>query len=440
MASQVSAHAAVRIDLPHITSTDGGSANAGGQPITDGQGREYSPRIDTATGHLLLEHHSSAASQDGGRVDLAITIDIAPDQSFVRTVDQQLHAANGDTRSEQTIASYTADGTQISESTTGQSRSASQSSNEQTRTEFSNGEPTARITDLSTSQHAMQPTGDRVDAEVSVHAEWRDGGRPITQSTVPVIDRRERVTYTTPDGGINKGTDRTVTTELHAVGPINALTYPKPMKVVVHFAGRSNQYIERELSVPVDQTGAPNYDRATTVRNEDHQHLLTKAATQARIWGGFAGSWMGVLGVRLLPAMRGAGSVLMYAGVGASVAGVAGEAHAIATRRNDASVGRLAMELYDTTWLGLLVASRRGAASRSMPATGAQAALALGGAVQGIRLINDLTGSGPLRRASSQLDLAHLEPSLGYHTSTGAQPDWRLEPRFDPSSVVRANL
>ncbi len=437
MASSTGAATLPRIEIPNATTADAATGVAS-EPITDGQGHVFTPRVDPATGHLLLEHHSTQTGPGGEQASLAITIDIAPDQSFVRTVDQAVKLQNGDQQSERTVAAFSAQGVQLSEQTTASSRSAGKQSSEQTRGEFSNGALVARITDLAMTETGAGQGSERLESTSNIHAEWRNNGKPITDQTVPVIERRDHTVSTLPDGGINKGTDRVVTFDRRATGTPGALTYPDPMKVVVRFNGRGSEYIERELAVPLDAQGAPNYNNSRVMRDEDHQSSFVKAATKARIWGGFAGSWMGILGLRLQSRLPGAGKALMYAGVGASMAGVGGEAHALATRRNDASMARMVMELYDTTWLTLLVGLRTRGSNVARMAPGA---LAAGGAFQGLELLGDLRGNGPLRTSSRALDAALIGASMTQASSpTSSVSSWRPVPRFDAAAHILGTL
>lgn len=440
MASSTGAATLPRIETPIPASADAPSSTANG-PITDGQGRVYTPRVDPATGHLLLEHSSAQTGPQGEQATLAITIDIAPDQSFVRTVDQAIRSQNGDHQSERTVAAFSSQGVQLSEVTTASTRAAGKSSTEQTRGTFTNGALVNRVTDLVMTESGSGQGAERLESTSNIHAEWKNDGQPITDQTVPTIERRDHTVSTLPDGGINKGTDRVITFDRRATGTPGALTYPDPMKVVVRFNGRGSEYIERELAVPLDATGAAHYDRARVVRDEDKQSSLVKAATKARVWGGFAGSWMGIIGLRLQPRLPGAGKALMYAGVGASMAGVGGEAHALATRRNDASMARMVMELYDTTWLTLLVGLRTRGSVGSHINRMVPGALAAGGAVQGMELVSDLRGNGPLRTSSRSFESARIGASMSQiGVSTSGDTSWRPEPRFDAAAHILGAL
>jgi hypothetical protein len=379
--------------------TDAAAGGSNAQPITDAQGRVYYPSIDPTTGHLLYTHTSTGTNSAGVRQQLVIIIDIAADGSFTRTVRQDLAATNGSRSTQQTRSQFSQEGLQLAEQTTTYVVESGRSTTEDTRSEFARGKLVGRVTDLVVTEQATDPAGTSVDARTVVRATWSAGGEPITGDTVPMIDRRELATVTAPDAGINKGTTRQISTERRVSGPLNQLVWDSSMRMVVRFNGRGSQYIERELRVPLDAAGTPDYDRAEVIRTDDRQSGFVKAATQARIWGGFAGSWMGIIGSRIAPVSRPVGHALMYAGVGASLAAVGGEGHAIATRRNDASYGRLFMELYDTTWLGLLVASRRRSVGAEVSAL-ATTALTISSIAGSARFAGELLGNGPLRSAS----------------------------------------
>lgn len=432
------------IAAPQPGSDAGSASDQALQPITDAQGRVFYPRVDPSTGHTLYEHQSQQTAANGNRVQLAITIDLSQDGSYARTVDQRLDTTTGDFQQEREISRYSNAGIQVGDEVTGHSKVAGRETFEQTASEFTQGAEVRRNTDLRVLEESHDATGAAANGETTIHASWDNGGQPLTAETIPVLDRHELVRYSAPGLGINKDTDRVITTRRHAVGPMNALTYPEPMSLVVRFNGHDGQYIEREMSVPLDAAGAADFAHATTTRTDDHQSGLVKGLMQARIWGGFASSWLGVLGVRLLGTNHGLARGMMYAGLAAGAAEGVGEVHALATKRNDGSTGRLFMSLYDSAWLGLVTYYTRGggggsAVSSRMASmsgiTGAGTMLGLGGiGVHGMQVANDVRNGSSLigGPGSNRGDVNLADQVMPRDRARAlAASAWRPEPRFD---------
>lgn len=411
--------------------------------VTLPDGRSYTVRLDPDTGHVLLDHRSSQAGADGLVLTIDIHIDLAPDGSFRRAVQQRIAAPSGEFQHELTTSSFDAGGLQLSEVTEGRLQTAARTRSERTVTDFAAGEPIRRTLRLQQVDLASGIGGERSRVELDIAATWDEHGAPLTDQSVPAIDRTERATYTSPGQGINVDTDRVITTVAHATGTPEALVHDRPMQLVVRFNGHGDEYVERELSVPIVD-GEPVMSQAVVVRSDDHQAALTKGMTQARIWGGFVSGWMAVIGLNMRNgSLKGLGRGLMYGGVAAGLSEVAGEGHAMLTRRNDASGSRLFMSIYDTTWTGLLTyATRR----RSLGARAQLAANIAGigsASIASARLGSDLAGrsglgtllaSGARGTARGAIDASR---QLFAYSDSPFGDDWRAVPRVDlVSSVV----
>lgn len=409
--------------------------------FTDGQGRVFHRRIDPATGHTLLEHTSTQSDTAGNRLELAITLDIAPVGGIQKTVHQHLALATGAVQDDVAVTTFDPQGQTTGEVSDFHSQEAAKETFEHTVGTYSAGQVVRRVTDLRQLETAAEANGERVDGEVKVTGVWENGGLPLTDAIVPTIDRHEKITYTSPGQGINKDTARTISTAKHATGTLTQLTYPKPMQLKVRFEGHGGQYIERELSVPLDAQGTPNMAAATTVGTDDHQSTPVKVLTNFRIFGGLASNLLGFAGIRLLASSGSIGRGLLFAGIGAGAAELVGEGHALLDKRNDGDPGRLFMAAYDTVWLGLVAAYTKGKPPTldhklfNTPVTkgAAMASLAAPG----------LAGAG-LGLLGRQGNIDFRNPALGFETTAAGSrllsrqlapvagvDNWREVNRFD---------
>lgn len=419
----------------------------GGQPqglpptITDAQGRVYRLQVDPLTQHPQYRHAAEQRDQAGNSLTLEVLIDLAPDGSFTRRTTQQLSLVNGDNQREVMLASHAADGTQTGEQLESLRREGNATTSERTVGTFANGKLVRRETDIEQADQATDPkTREVTTVSAQIRGTWDEGGAPITDGTVPTVDRRETQKIVSPGQGINKDTDRTITFTRHGAGPLGSLDWDDHGSLVVRFEGRKGQYIERELRVPLDQTsGDPDMAAAEEVRTDDRQNLVNKGLMQARIWGGLASNLSWIVGINF--ARGNAGKALLAFSAAASGAQLVGETHAVATRRNDGDWGRVALSAYDMLLTGMLAAymtGRRGAqAQLGVPQRAALTAL--GGAslaAHGAQLTGAVSpiGADALTKRISDVGIG----------AALAQPDersrfdeaWRLEPRFDAGSVL----
>src|SRR5699024_5933007 len=96
-------------------------------------------------------------------------------------------------------------------------------------------------------------TKEKTTVSAKIHGTWDEGGKPITDATVPTVDRTEHQQIDSPGQGINKDTDRTIAFTRHAAGPVTALDWDETGSLTVRFEGHKGQYIQREMKVPLDQ-------------------------------------------------------------------------------------------------------------------------------------------------------------------------------------------
>ncbi|MCZ4496707.1 MAG: hypothetical protein JWM25_1290 [Thermoleophilia bacterium] len=420
------------------------AADALPEQIQDAQGRVFKLQTDPTTGHPQYRHAATQRDQAGSTLDLEIVIDLAPDGSFERTTTQHLRLAGGDSQREQVVAAYDAAGQQLWETVDSNNVEGTATTREHTVGTFAAGQLVHRETDIVQSQEQTDPeTKEHTRVEARIHGTWHNDGKPITAETVPHVDRTEQQVYTTPGGGLNKDTDRVLTFTRHGAGPVGALDWDDAGSVVVRFQGRGEQYLERELRVPLSADGEPDMGAATTVRTDDHQSPLTKGLTQARVWGGLTSNLAWIAGVNF-----GKGKLLTAAlgvSAAASAASLTGEAHALATQRNDGDWGRLAMGVYDTmltTAAALLIASRRsgGAAAGRQALSGGQKLALTGLGATGVAIhANDLRANGATVGGASRANAALADVELGSELVVPASSrDGRLEPRFDAVAALAA--
>ncbi|MCW2925174.1 MAG: hypothetical protein JWM98_2578 [Thermoleophilia bacterium] len=424
-----------------VPTVDGDGAGAQALPptITDAQGRVFTLGQDPATGHPQYRHASEQHDEAGSRLELEIVIDLAEDGSFSRKTSQSLSLASGDSQREVVLASYAADGTQVGETTDSTKHEGEGSLTEHTVGTFAAGQLVRRETDIVNVQAQTDPTThEATRIEAKVHGTWDGGGKPITDATVPTVDRTERQQVTTPGGGINKDTSRTLTFTRHGAGPLDALAWDAQGTLLVRFEGHGGQYIEREMTVPLrGAEGAPSMDDAVTVRTDDHQDLVNKGLTQARVWGGLVSNLSWVAGINFAKGSLGKGLL----GLSAAAAGVelVGEGHAVATKRNDGDWGRVASSAYDLLLTGMLGAymSGRKDVGTQLSTTQRVGLSALGGAGL-VGNATELLGRSPIGAGalSGGLASAGIGADLLPAPTSRLDTQWRLEPRFDAGSAL----
>jgi len=309
-------------------------------------------------------HQNQVGDAAGNRLRTAIVIDIAPDNTTTRTDFQRLDRVNGDFQEATVRTGYDAQDTRLGEQTLIREKTTENGTvNETTQRitgQFSNEVLVRQHMDMDVKESSGAKPGETATATTKITADWFEQGRPITNASIPVITRETDVRYFDPSGGLHKGFPRVVTTQQVARGPVNALKH-EDMDLTVRFEGKKGMYVERKLQVPVDAQGQPDMSKAKEISNVDKQASVDKALMKARIYGGFGSNIAIIIGSRLLGASPGLGKGLVVAGLASGSAELAGESHALATGRNDASVGRLGMSVYDTTWnalYGMLILGR----------------------------------------------------------------------------------
>ncbi|MCB0878169.1 MAG: hypothetical protein KDC46_04230 [Thermoleophilia bacterium] len=412
--------------------------------IRDAQGREFHLQQDPATGNPQYRHASEQRDDAGNSLTLEILITLAPDGTFARQTTQQLQLVNGDQQREVAVERHGADGTIIGEQVDSFTRQGSKTTTEHTVGTYAAGELVKRETDLLQHDEATDDkTGEQTVVEAKIHGTWENGGEPITDQTIPHVDRTETQKIVSPGQGINKDTPRTITFTSHGAGPLNAIDWDDAGTLVVRFDGRGGQYLEREMRVPLDQTsGAPLMDKAEVTRTDDHQNLVNKGLMQARIWGGLASNVSWILGINFMRGSLGKGFLAFSAA--AAGAQLTGEVHAVATRRNDGDWSRVVTSAYDMVLTGLLAAyvsgrpdariqslsnpQRLGLSSlgvAGLAINGAEAGGVLGSKVGADALTQRLTDAG----IGAQL----TRPAASASPLDGS---WRLEPRFDAARAL----
>lgn len=425
-----------------------GEQPQGGLPptLTDAQGRVFKLQVDPLTGHPQYRHAAVQRDQAGSSLTLEILIDLSPDGSFTRRTSQQLALANGDSQREVVLTSHGADGVQTGELVESASKEGSATTSERTTGTYAAGKLVRRETNIDQRDEATDPaTRERTTISAKIHGTWDNGGREITATTVPMVDRTETQQILSPGEGINTDTDRTITFTRHGAGPLNALDWDTDGKLIVRFEGRKGQYIEREMRVPLDQTsGAPQMDKAVTTRTDDKQNFVNKGLMQARIWGGLASNLSWIIGINFARGSLGKGFLAFSAA--ASGAQLLGESHAVATKRNDGDWSRVVVSAYDVLLTGMLAAYMSGRkdastqftqgqrlglsalAAPSLTMHGAQLTGASGGLLGGTFGTTGLTKR--LNDAGIGASLAALKPQ------SPLDRDWRIEPRFDAARAL----
>lgn len=403
---------------------DGAASSVLPPVIQDAQGRSYSLQTDPVTGHPQYHHAGQQRDAGGNTLSTDILIDLQPDGGYSRRVAQQLSLVNGDLQSIESRARYDAAGRQLGEESSTTTRQGDVATSEQVRGTYAGGVLVRREADVLQEQSATSADGEQTGSKTAVHATWFADGAPITDATVPTLDRRDTQTARTPGAGINVDTDRLLTFTRHATGPSDALRWDANGSLVVRFNGRGAQYLERELQVPLGAGGEPDMASAVVVRDEDHQNLVAKGLMQARIWGGLASNITWITGI--LFARGGTSAALLGASAAASGAQFVGEAHAVATRRNDGDWGRVAMSAYDLLLTGMLAAYRSGSRRSSAPGAGL---LAAGTASVGM---NVLRLGGVSRHGDAPV-------GFGLLSRQGSRPllsTLELDSRFDAARAV----
>ena len=417
--------------------------------IRDGQGREFRLQVDPVTGAPQYRHASQQRDEAGNTLDLEILITFAADGGFARRTTQHLNLANGDQQRQVATETHAADGTLTGETVESFTKEGSATTTEYTVGTYAGGELVKRETDLTQRDEATDAkTGEHTVVEAKIHGTWDEQGAPITDETVPHVDRTETQRITSPGQGINKDTDRTLTYTAHAAGPLGALQHDEYGTLVVRFEGRNGQYLERELHVPVDQaTGAPKMDLAETVRTDDKQNLVNKGLMQARIWGGFASNLSWVIGLTFARGSLGRGFLGFSAA--AAAAQLTGEVHAVATRRNDGDWARVATSAYDTLLTGLLVAATSKRPDARIQTMSNQQRLGLGALGAGSLALNlgELNGTIGARVGADGLTNRLLDATRGagllpapagpaVHAPTLDTGTLQLDERFDAAAAL----
>jgi hypothetical protein len=426
---------------PVAPAADGdGQPQALPQTFKDAQGREFRLQIDPVSGHPQYRHASEQHDQAGNSLTLEILIDLAQDGSFTRRTSQNLALATGDAQREVVLDSFAPDGKQLGETVESFKKQGAAVTTEHTVGQYTNGELVKRDTDLVQTDEATDAkTHEVTKVATKIHGTWENGGQPITDQTIPTVDRTDSQSYLTPGAGINKDTDRTIEFTRHAAGPLNALDWDDAGKLIVRFNGHGTQYLEREMRVPLDQTnGAPDMDHAETVRTDDKQNLVNKGLMQARIWGGLASNLSWIVGINFARGSLGRGFLAFSAA--ASGAELVGEAHAVATKRNDGDWGRLIISGYDTLLTGMLAAYMTGRKDVRTLSTGQKTGLtALGGAglaMHGAQLSGALSPIGPDALTQRLQDAGIGATLTAQKPASPLDGSWRAEPRFDPAAQL----
>lgn len=432
-------------DAHPVAGLDATAGAAGGSPLPatlrDAQGREYRLQQDPATGAPQYRHASSQRDGAGNARALEILITLAPDGSFTRRTSQQLDLASGDHQREVVTVSFDAAGVQVGEVVESASKEGTTTTTERTVGTYSAGQLVRRETDVEQRAESLDPkTGERTVTGARIHGVWDEGGKPVSAETVPYVTRDETQQVTTPKQGLHTDHDRVLTFTRSAKGPVDALDWDDNGTLVVRFNGRKGQYIEREMRVPLDQaTGAPRMDQAETVRTDDRQDLLNKTLLQTRIWGGLASNLSWVIGLNFARGSLGKGFLAFSAA--AAGAQLAGETHAVATKRADGDWGRVAVSAYDMLLTGLLAAYVGGRTdARSQLGSAQRLGLtALGGAGLAINGAELLGATNPVGTdaLTARLRDAGLGAQLAVRpAATASDGEWRLEPRFDAARAL----
>ncbi len=376
---------------------DAGAVEPAADTYTDPQGRIWRRSVDPSTGHLQWTHENSTRAADGTMATVKVVIDVAADGSSSRNTTQTVRAANGDRRDVVSTLALNAAGMPLTQDTHTLVVIGSRTQDETTHEDFTAGSVTRRATQLVDRNEQVDPaTNTTITSSQTIGAVWDEGGRPITETSIPTLTVDEKVQYTAPGMGINKDTDRIITTERSGAGTSRAISWSSPMKLTVRWNGHGNEYVERELSVPLDAAGQADMNRATTVREDNKESTFNKGVMQTRIWGGFASQLVGYAGIRMLgTAAHKLGRGLVWGGVGLGAATIAAEGQALLSKRNDASGWRLPMLAFDTGWLALVGIVTRGwggmtAARQGQIATGSKVAGTVGLGAEGAVLAQRL--------------------------------------------------
>ncbi len=429
-------------DAAPVAEIDGEQPQGGLPPtLTDAQGRVFRLQVDAVTGHPQYLHAATQRDQAGNSLTLEILIDLAPDGSFTRRTSQNLNLANGDSQREVVLASHDAQGVQVGETVDSATKEGSATTAEHTVGTYAGGKLVKRETDLDQRDEATdEKTKERTVVSAKIHGTWDNGGLEITDTTIPTVERNETQQILSPGQGINKDTDRTITFTRHAGGPLDALDWDADGTLIVRFEGHKGQYIEREMRVPLDQTnGAPDMDKAETVRTDDKQNLVNKGLMQARIWGGLASNLSWIVGINFARGSLGKG--FLAASAVASGAQLLGETHAVATKRNDGDWSRVVVSGYDMLLTGMLAAymsGRKDVATQlsSAQRLGLSAAAAPSLAIHGAQLTGaaDPIGGNALtkRLQDAGIGAALAAPKV----ASPLDVQWRFEPRFDAGRAL----
>ncbi|MCW2927470.1 MAG: hypothetical protein JWM86_1438 [Thermoleophilia bacterium] len=427
--------------LEAVAPADGDAEpNALPQTLTDAQGRVFKLQQDPVSGHPQYRHSAEQRDQAGSTLSLEILIDLSPDGSFSRRTTQQLNLANGDSQREVVLASHDAQGVQVGETVESASKEGTATTSEKTVGTYAAGKLVRRETDVEQADQATDPkTRETTRIANKIHGTWDEGGREITNATVPKVDRNEEQRIDSPGQGINKDTDRSIVFTRHGAGAVNAIDWDDAGKLVVRFEGHKGQYIEREMKVPLDQTtGAPDMANAETVRTDDKQNLVNKGLMQARIWGGLASNLSWIAGVNFAKGSLGKGFLALSAA--SAGAQLLGETHAVATKRNDGDWSRVAVSAYDMLLTGMLAAYMSGRKDVGTLSMGQRTGLtALGGA--GLMANgSNLLGANPLGTGSLMKGV-NADTGIGAQLAAlqGSSPldsQWRMEPRFDAGRAL----
>lgn len=409
--------------------------------LRDAQGREFRLQQDPVSGAPQYRHASAQRDQAGSSLELEILITLAPDGSFTRRSSQHLQMATGDNQREVVTGSFAADGTQLAETVESSSAEGTATTSERTVGTYAGGKLVRRETDVEQRDEATDPkTGERTVIGTKVHGTWDEGGAPITPKTIPHVTRDETQQITSPKQGLHTDHDRVLTFTRSAHGPVDALDWDEHGTLVVRFNGRKGQYVEREMRVPLDQaTGAPQMNKAETIRTDDRQDLVNKALMQTRIWGGLASNVSWIIGLNFARGSLGKGFLAFSAA--SAGAQLVGETHAVATKRADGDWGRVAVSAYDMLLTGLLAAyvTRRTDARSQLGPAQRMGLTALGGAGLAINGAELLGASNPV--GTNALTARLRDSGIGAQLAAPAAPtaldgEWRAEPRFDAARAL----
>jgi hypothetical protein len=423
--------------------TDNEQASALPPEFRDPQGRVFVLQADPATGAPQYRHASEQRDPAGNSLALEILITLAADGGFSRRTSQHLQLTSGDSQREVVTASFGADGAQVGETVESSTRRGTQTTSERTVGTYAAGTLVQRTTDILQGDEATDPkTGEHVTVGATIRGVWDEGGAPITDATVPHVDRTDTQKIRTPGQGLHKDMPRTITFSAHGAGPLGALSWDDAGTLVVRFEGRKGQYLEREMRVPLDRaSGAPRMDRAEVTRTDDGQDFVNKALMQARIWGGLASNLSWIIGLNFARGGLGRG----FLGLSAAAAGaqLTGEVHAVATRRNDGDWGRVVTSGYDMLLTGLLAAYMSGRPKALVDSgMGGRMALNAAGATALALNGNDLLGAGGRLGADSlsqrlrDVAIGAQLAAPGSGTTSPLDGDWRAEPRFDAARAL----